>query len=92
MSFVEDMPMKVLPYGLPPINQLVEISPFYLAGCDRLLIGVSATVAQHLDLIGGSGYYLVVELFRGFVDPLSMKISNLVRVPKRYVPGSSRYD
>jgi hypothetical protein len=72
MSFVEDMPRKALPYGLPTINQLVEISPFYLAGCDRLLIGVSATVAQRLGLIDGSGYYLVVELFpricRPFID------------------------
>ena len=72
MSFVEDMPREVPSYGLPTINQLVEISPFYLAGCDRLLIGVSATVAQRLGLMDGSGYYLVVELFpricRPFID------------------------
>lgn len=58
--------MKDPAYGLPSVNQLVEISLSYSAGCDRLLI---ATVAQHLDMIGGSEYCLIVELVTNMPGP-----------------------
>jgi len=53
-------------------DQSVDIHPFYHTGYHRLFIGVSATVAQCLGLVDGSGYYSVEQIFpwvcRPFID------------------------